>query len=86
MISQKPTVKAVLAKIEAEELKFTEDLIDRVVNDAVVIDIKQIAEKVETTVSETETVEAIDNGNVVIDIRAQDEEEQNPLKIDDTEI
>ncbi|GIU53437.1 MULTISPECIES: tRNA uracil 4-sulfurtransferase ThiI [Shewanella] len=86
VISQKPTVKAVLAKIEAEELKFTEDLIDRVVNDAVVIDIKQIAEKVETTVSETETVESIDNGNVVIDIRAQDEEEQNPLKITDTEI
>ncbi|ARD23167.1 tRNA uracil 4-sulfurtransferase ThiI [Shewanella japonica] len=86
VISQKPTVKAILSKIEAEELKFSEDLVDRVVNDAVVIDIKQIAEKVETTVSETETVAAIDNDEVVIDIRAQDEEEQNPLKIADTEI
>ncbi|WP_076540319.1 tRNA uracil 4-sulfurtransferase ThiI [Shewanella sp. UCD-KL21] len=86
VISQKPTVKAVLAKIEAEELKFSEDLIDRIVEDAVVIDIKQIAEKVETTVSETETVDAIEAGSVVIDIRAQDEEEQNPLSIDGTEI
>ncbi|WP_144209831.1 tRNA uracil 4-sulfurtransferase ThiI [Shewanella donghaensis] len=86
VISQKPTVKAVLAKIESEELKFSEDLIDRIVNDAVVIDIKQIAEKVETTVSETETVDAIEVDQIVVDIRAQDEEEQSPLQIDGTEI
>lgn len=40
VISQKPTVKAVLAKVEAEEKKFSEDLIDQIVAQAVTIDIR----------------------------------------------
>jgi thiamine biosynthesis protein ThiI len=73
VISKKPTVKAVLSKIEAEELKFSEDLIDRVVAAAVEIDIRDI---------EAETVKDVASGEIIIDVRAPEEEEKTPLSID----
>lgn len=86
VISQKPTVKAVLAKIEAEEAKFSEDLIDRIVEQAKIIDIREIASEMDAQVTETETVASIDSGEVVIDIRAPEEEEASPLAIEGTEV
>ena len=86
VISQKPTVKAVLAKVEAEELKFSDDLIDRIVADSVAIDVKEIATQMDTRITETETVAAIDNGEVVIDIRPPEEEEAKPLMLEGAEV
>ena len=86
VISQRPTVKAVLSKIEAEELKFSEDLIDRVVEAAVMIDIKEIATSMETKITATETVDGINAGEVIIDVRAPEEEEQSPLNISGVEV
>jgi tRNA uracil 4-sulfurtransferase len=83
VISQKPTVKAVLSKIEAEELKFSENLIENIVAQAKVIDIKDIAIEMDSQIAaaEAETVVAVDTQEVVIDIRAQEEEEKNPLSL-----
>jgi tRNA uracil 4-sulfurtransferase len=83
VISQKPTVKAVLSKIEAEELKFSENLIENIVAQAKVIDIKDIAIEMDNQIAaaEAETVVAVDTQEVVIDIRAQEEEEKNPLSL-----
>ncbi|MEC4726436.1 tRNA 4-thiouridine(8) synthase ThiI [Shewanella sp. D64] len=86
VISQRPTVKAVLSKIEAEELKFSEDLIDRVVEAAVMIDIKEIATSMETKITATETVDDINSGEIIIDVRAPEEEEQSPLNIAGIEV
>jgi thiamine biosynthesis protein ThiI len=86
VISQKPTVKAVLAKIEAEELKLSEDLIESIVAQAKVIDIKEIAIEMDTQIAEAETVVAIDAQEIVVDIRAQDEEELKPLNLPDQEV
>ncbi|QBF81816.1 tRNA 4-thiouridine(8) synthase ThiI [Shewanella maritima] len=86
VISQKPTVKAVLSKIEAEEQKFSEDLIDKVVESAVVMDIRNIETEMDQQVTETETVQDIQSGEVVIDVRAPEEEEQSPLEIDGCEV
>jgi thiamine biosynthesis protein ThiI len=82
VISQKPTVKAVLSKVEAEELKFSEDLIDRVVASAVVMDIRDIEAEMNQQVTETETVNDVASGEIIIDVRAPEEEERSPLLID----
>ncbi|MCE9679139.1 tRNA 4-thiouridine(8) synthase ThiI [Shewanella sp. AS1] len=86
VISQKPTVKAVLSKVEAEEAKFSEDLIERVVEAAEVIDIREIALSMDTKITATETVDAINGGDVIVDIRAPEEEEQSPLAIEGVEV
>lgn len=86
VISQKPTVKAVLSKIEAEELKLSEDLIESIVSQAKVIDIKDIAIEMDTQIAEAETVVAVDAQEVVIDIRAQEEEERKPLDLPGKEV
>lgn len=86
VISQRPTVKAVLSKIEEEEKKFSEDLIDRILEDTKIIDIREIAASMDTKVTETETVNAIGSEEVVVDIRAPEEEENNPLEIDGVEV
>jgi tRNA uracil 4-sulfurtransferase len=86
VISQKPTVKAVLAKVEAEELKFSPDLLDNIIAQAQVMDIRDIAVSMDTRIQETETVQSIDQGEVVIDIRSPEEEESRPLTLDGVDV
>ena len=86
VISQKPTVKAVLSKIEAEEKKFDEDLIERIVASAKVMDIRDIETEMNQQITETETVTDIAVGEVVIDVRAPEEEERKPLDIEGVEV
>ncbi|MGS0677384.1 tRNA uracil 4-sulfurtransferase ThiI [Shewanella sp. 125m-1] len=86
VISQKPTVKAVLSKVEAEEAKFSEDLLDRVIADAEIIDIREIAAQMDTKITETETVDAINANEIIIDVRAPEEEEKSPLDIEGVEV
>ncbi|MCH1920474.1 tRNA 4-thiouridine(8) synthase ThiI [Shewanella sp. A3A] len=86
VISQRPTVKAVLSKIEEQETKFSDDLLDRIMAAAEVIDIREIAETMDTKVAETETVSTVAQLQVVIDIRAPEEEERKPLQLDDTQV
>ncbi len=81
VISQKPTVKAVLAKIEAEEAKFSEDLVARVVEQTQYIDIRELANVGKTETVEMETVSEPGSGEVVLDIRAPEEEEASPLEL-----
>ncbi|MDU7867141.1 MAG: tRNA uracil 4-sulfurtransferase ThiI, partial [Pantoea sp.] len=56
VISKSPTVKAVKAKIEAEEQNFDFDILNRVVEEATNVDIRTIAEQTEEEVVEVETV------------------------------
>ncbi|WP_076412668.1 tRNA uracil 4-sulfurtransferase ThiI [Shewanella sp. UCD-KL12] len=86
VISQKPTVKAVLSKVESEEEKFSEDLIDRVIEAAEVIDIREIAKSVDKQIASTETVDVIDSNEVIIDVRSPEEEERDPLSVDGVEV
>ncbi|MGK0408961.1 MAG: thiamine biosynthesis protein ThiI [Shewanella psychromarinicola] len=86
VISQKPTVKAVLSKIEAEELKFSEDLIDRIIESAVVMDVRDIEAEMDQQVTETETVKDVASGEIIIDVRAPEEEEKDPLSINNVMI
>lgn len=81
VISKSPTVKAVKAKIEAEEGNFDFDILNRVVQEANNVDIREIAEQTEEEVTEVETVDSFSDNDMVLDIRAVDEQEDKPLSL-----
>ncbi|SFC88365.1 tRNA uracil 4-sulfurtransferase ThiI [Pragia fontium] len=82
VISKSPTVKAVKEKIEAEEAKFDFTILERVVAEAVNIDIRQIAEQAQQQITEVETVAAFGAKDVIIDIRSSEEHESQPLQLE----
>lgn len=86
VISKSPTVKAVKSKIEAEEENFDFAILDRVVNEASNVDIREIATQAAQTVVEVETVNALSAGDVVLDIRSVDEQEDKPLALEGIEV
>jgi len=86
VISQRPTVKAVMSKIEKEEANFDMALIDKVVFDAKIQDIKDIATDAKAQLVEVESVSAFAADEVVLDIRSADERDEKPLTIDGVEI
>ncbi|KZN29597.1 tRNA uracil 4-sulfurtransferase ThiI [Pseudoalteromonas luteoviolacea] len=86
VISKKPTVKAVLEKIEAEEANFDFDVLDTVVNNATIKDIREIEEEAKEEVKEAENVSELPANAVVVDIRSPEEEDADPLELEDIEV
>lgn len=86
VISKKPTVKAVKEKLETEEAKFDFSILDRVVKEARVMDIRDIEKQSQEQAPEVELVSEIAGGAVVLDIRSPDEEDESPLEIDGVEV
>jgi thiamine biosynthesis protein ThiI len=86
VISKKPTVKAVISKIEAEEGNFDFEVLDRVIADATVMDIRKIEEQANDEVSEVEAVSDLVSTDVVLDIRSPEEEEANPMEIGNVQV
>ncbi|MEQ4987357.1 tRNA uracil 4-sulfurtransferase ThiI [Proteus sp. fly-1089] len=81
VISKSPTVKAVKAKIEAEEEKFDFSILDSVVENAKNMDIRRIAEETVQQVIEVEMVSEFGTNDVILDIRSPEEQETSPLKM-----
>jgi len=86
VISKSPTVKAVKAKIEAEEQNFDFAILDQVVQEATNVDIRDIATQTQEEVVEVETVDSFTANDVVLDIRSIDEQDDKPLEIDGVEV
>lgn len=86
VISQRPTVKAVMKKIEKEEAKFDLSLIEKVVTEANVLDIRDIAATAHEQVAEVESVADFADNEVILDIRSSEEEEESPLDVDGVDI
>ncbi|MDK1289526.1 tRNA uracil 4-sulfurtransferase ThiI [Pseudoalteromonas umbrosa] len=86
VISKKPTVKAVLEKIEAEEANFDFDVLDTVVDNAVIKDIRDIEVEAKEEVKEAENVKELPENAVVVDIRSPEEEDADPLEIEGIEV
>lgn len=86
VISKSPTVKAVKAKIEAEEQNFDFEILNRMVQEASNVDIREIAEKAQEEVVEVETVVSFTAEDVVLDIRSVDEQEASPLALEGVEV
>jgi len=80
VISKSPTVKAVKAKIEAEEANFDFSILDKVVEEATNIDIRDIAAQSKEVVTEVETVAAFGPNDVLLDIRSIDEQDEKPFQ------
>ncbi len=86
VISKNPTVKAVKAKIEAEEEKFDFSIFDSVVENAKNMDIRRIAEETVQQVTEVEMVSEFATNDVVLDIRSPEEQENSPLKLEGVDV
>ncbi|MBQ4838331.1 MULTISPECIES: tRNA uracil 4-sulfurtransferase ThiI [Pseudoalteromonas] len=86
VISKKPTVKAVLEKIEAEEANFDFDVLDTVVGNAVIKDIRDIEAEAKEEVKEADSVQELPENAVVVDIRSPEEEDADPLEIEGIEV
>lgn len=86
VISKKPTVKARQDKLEAEESHFDFAILDQVVYDARVMDIREIAEQAQQAAPEVEQVSQLQNDAVVLDIRSPEEEDEQPLELEQCEV
>ncbi|MCO4797643.1 MAG: tRNA 4-thiouridine(8) synthase ThiI [Colwelliaceae bacterium] len=86
VISKKPTVKAVLSKIEAEEDNFDFSILDKVVENTRIFDIRDIGDAAEEEIHAVDEVANIDSKAIVLDIRSPEEEDDNPLNIDGIEV
>lgn len=86
VISKKPTVRAVLSQIEAEESNFNFDVLDKVIKETQMYDIRDIGTASEEDIHAVDLLENIPDQAVVIDIRSPEEEEENPLVLDQVEV
>ncbi|MFI8417658.1 tRNA uracil 4-sulfurtransferase ThiI [Serratia sp. NPDC078593] len=86
VISKNPTVKAVKEKVEEEEGHFDFDILDRVVREAKNVDIRTIASEMQEQVTEVETVAAFGADEVILDIRAIDEQDDKPLQLEQVQV
>ncbi|KAB2825482.1 tRNA uracil 4-sulfurtransferase ThiI [Aliivibrio finisterrensis] len=86
VISKKPTIKAEKFKLEKEEAKFDFSILEQVVYDARVMDIRAIETESQEQAPEVEMVSELSSNVVVLDIRSAEEEDENPLKIEGVEV
>lgn len=86
VISKKPTVKAIISKVEAEEANFDFSILDKVVEETRVFDIRDIGNESEAEIHAVDTLDNIPENSVVLDIRSPNEEDENPLEIEGVEI
>lgn len=86
VISKNPTIKAVKSKLEKEEAKFDFAILDRVIEEARIMDIRDIEKQSQEQAPEIELVDQIDSNAVVLDIRSPDEEDASPLIIDGVDV
>ncbi|MCH2055670.1 MAG: tRNA 4-thiouridine(8) synthase ThiI [Thalassotalea sp.] len=87
VISKKPTVKAILSKVEEEEeSNFDFDILEKVVDQARVFDIRDIGEETEKEVHAIKELVEIGENTVVVDIRSPEEEDENPLELDGVDV
>jgi len=86
VISKRPTVKAKLGVIEGEEQKFDFDVLDKVVENSTLIDIRKIEEQALEEVAEVESISDLAATDIVVDIRSPEEEDERPLEIDGIEV
>ncbi|NMM41151.1 tRNA uracil 4-sulfurtransferase ThiI [Pseudoalteromonas arctica] len=86
VISKKPTVKAKIAVVEAEEQKFDFDVLNTVIENARIMDIRDIDVEAKHELKEAESVADLPADAVVVDIRSPEEEDATPLEIDGIEV
>ena len=86
VISKKPTVKAVLSKVEEEEGNFDFTILDKVVAQTRMYDIRDIGKETDEEIHPVDLVENIPDNSIVVDIRSPEEEEDKPLELANVEV
>ncbi|OMH28370.1 tRNA uracil 4-sulfurtransferase ThiI [Motiliproteus sp. MSK22-1] len=81
VISDRPTTHARADRIKKEESAFDFSVLDQAIADARVMRIDKVAEEAIAEI-EVETQQQIKSGEIIIDIRHPDEEEESPLELD----
>jgi thiamine biosynthesis protein ThiI len=79
VISNKPTIKADLCKIEDEENKLDFSILERAVAASKMRDIRSIAEETEQETQVVASVDVLPSDCVLIDIRSAEEHDEKPL-------
>ena len=82
VISKKPTVKAILSKVNAEEAHFDFTIIDKVVAQTAIYDIRDIGNESEAEIHAVDALADLGKNDVILDIRSSDEQEESPLIIE----
>jgi thiamine biosynthesis protein ThiI len=86
VISKRPTVKAVLSKVESEERNFDFSILDKVVEETRIFDIKDIGSETDEEIHAVDEVAQFNENSVVLDIRSPEEEDDSPLEIEGVEV
>lgn len=86
VISNKPTVKAVLSKIEAEEKNFDFSILDAVVENVKITDMRDIGNETTEEVQAVDQVSEIGVNDIVVDVRGPEEEDNKPLEISGVDV
>lgn len=82
VISNKPTVKAIPAVIEAEEAKLDSALLERVVSESRILSMQDIATETDQELKLPETTTELSANTAIIDIRNDEEIEAAPLSVE----
>ncbi|MAA61337.1 tRNA uracil 4-sulfurtransferase ThiI [Idiomarina loihiensis] len=82
VISNKPTVKAIPAVIEAEEAKLNKDLLEQVVQASNVLSMQDIATQTDAELALPDTTTELSSHTTIIDIRNDEEIEAAPLSVE----
>lgn len=87
VISKSPTLRAVKSRIEQEEGQFDFLVLDAAVAQVQVLDIREIAaDAAAEPITEVEMTAELGSGDIVLDIRSQDEQESRPLTLDNVAV
>lgn len=86
VISDHPNVCPARSFVEEEEAKMDADLVDYAVTQAEVIDLKEIPENTNKLQVEVEIIDSLASQDVVLDVRAPDDVEREPLLLSDHEV
>lgn len=81
VISKSPTVNAVLAEVEASEAKCNPAVLEQVIANTKVLDIRTIEYQAEQQARAIATEEVLPADAIVLDIRVSDETEVKPLQL-----
>ena len=86
VISNKPTTRARMPRLKAQEDRFDFSVLDKAVAGSVKERIDKIQLDTRNDNNELRIVQALSAGEVVLDIRHPDEEERDPLKLEDNSV
>lgn len=82
VISKNPTVKAIESRILEEEGHFNFDVLEEAVQQALYLDIREIAQQTEQEVTSVETTSELGENDVILDIRSPEETEELPFTLE----